>query len=227
MKILKKSNKRRKKRKLSERDDVTPEIDDVHEKKEKISSLVDDFWASMQEPDNTTNGNADTVELKISASKTVVVKEVHKPAVSKVETTSSLNELSLDYEFDKGKGKEEEEIVTFKFAGEILSLKKKEAISVGANVPTSKTSTKKSNNINSILNSSKGKTKMTTLQKSSLDWNNYKKEEKIEEEVAAQAKDGYLGKVQFLQRADYRQFENEKEVRNRARQIEYKKSINS
>ncbi|PAV61760.1 hypothetical protein WR25_15823 [Diploscapter pachys] len=63
------------------------------------------------------------------------------------------------------------------------------------------------------------KPKMSVLDKSNLDWNSFKKEEKIEEELSTfnKGKQGYLNKVEFLNRADQREYEQEKAFRNAKR----------
>lgn len=69
--------------------------------------------------------------------------------------------------------------------------------------------------IGTVLSQLGKKPKISTLEKSKLDWDMFKKEEKIEEELAAynKGKDGYLERQDFLQRADLRRFEIEKEIR--------------
>lgn len=59
------------------------------------------------------------------------------------------------------------------------------------------------------------KKKLTTLEKSKLDWENYKKTHGIAEDLQNhnRGKDGYLEKQAFLQRTDMRQFEIEKNLR--------------
>ncbi|XP_064467124.1 craniofacial development protein 1-like [Ornithodoros turicata] len=63
------------------------------------------------------------------------------------------------------------------------------------------------------------KQKISTLEKSKLDWNTYKQAEGIEGELSThnRGKDGYLEKQAFLQRADLRQFEIEKNMRAKNR----------
>lgn len=70
--------------------------------------------------------------------------------------------------------------------------------------------------ISSVLGQIGKKSKISTLEKSKLDWDNYKKQENIEEEINTynKGKDGYLERQDFLQRTDLRQFELEKELRN-------------
>ncbi|KAK3548651.1 hypothetical protein QTP70_015924 [Hemibagrus guttatus] len=59
------------------------------------------------------------------------------------------------------------------------------------------------------------KPKMSTLEKSKLDWDSFKSEEGITEELAIhnRGKEGYLERKNFLERVDQRQFELEKNVR--------------
>lgn len=73
--------------------------------------------------------------------------------------------------------------------------------------------------ISSVLSQIGKKAKISTLEKSKLDWDSYKKQENLEEEITTfnKGKDGYLEKQDFLQRADLRQFEIEKQLRNTTR----------
>lgn len=73
--------------------------------------------------------------------------------------------------------------------------------------------------ISSVLGQIGKKAKISTLEKSKLDWDNFKKQENIEEELNTynKGKDGYLERQDFLQRADVRQFEIEKQLRNSSR----------
>nr|XP_023026671.1 craniofacial development protein 1 [Leptinotarsa decemlineata] len=79
--------------------------------------------------------------------------------------------------------------------------------------------------ISNVLSQLSKKPKISTLEKTKLDWDNFKKEENIEEELQThnRGKDGYLERQDFLQRADLRRFEIEKNVRS----IERSKRFNS
>lgn len=59
------------------------------------------------------------------------------------------------------------------------------------------------------------KQKMSTLEKSKLDWENFKEEEGIGEELAIhnRGKEGYIERKAFLDRVDHRQFEIERDLR--------------
>ena len=61
------------------------------------------------------------------------------------------------------------------------------------------------------------KKKLTTTSKSKLDWQQFKTESGITEEVEQGVKNGYLEKQAFLQQVDMRQFEQERAVRERER----------
>ncbi|CAM9428998.1 unnamed protein product [Discosporangium mesarthrocarpum] len=56
---------------------------------------------------------------------------------------------------------------------------------------------------------------ISTVAKSSMDWDNYKEEEGLEEEMSKVTKDGagYLNRQDFLQRCDMRRFEQERDAR--------------
>lgn len=67
-----------------------------------------------------------------------------------------------------------------------------------------------------ILNRIGGKKqKMSTLEKSKMDWDAFKSEEGITEELAIhnRGREGYVERKNFLERVDHRQFELEKAVR--------------
>ncbi|KHJ95153.1 bucentaur or craniofacial development [Oesophagostomum dentatum] len=63
------------------------------------------------------------------------------------------------------------------------------------------------------------KPKMSVLDKSNLDWKSFKEENNLKEELETfnRGKNGYLDKMEFLSRTDYREFEKEKAVRSMTR----------
>lgn len=116
----------------------------------------------------------------------------------------------------------------FEFAGEEVKVEKEVPIDsaearlaqiASGSDTTQKTSrgraAKSLGGIGSVLSQLGKKPKISTLEKSKLDWDRFKKEENIEEELATynKGKDGYLERQDFLQRADLRRFEIEKEIR--------------
>lgn len=77
------------------------------------------------------------------------------------------------------------------------------------------TVSRKSGGLGSVLSQIGKKQKLSTLEKSKLDWNRFKKDENIEDELKSHnmGKNGYLDRQDFLQRTDLRQFEMEKDAR--------------
>lgn len=65
----------------------------------------------------------------------------------------------------------------------------------------------------------KNQKKPTILEQAAQDWNKCKAQENIEDELkqATKSKTGYIERQQFLQRADLRQFEKEREIRDKVR----------
>ena len=74
--------------------------------------------------------------------------------------------------------------------------------------------------LNSIMGVISGKKpKLGCLDKSKMDWNKFVEEEGIKEELQThnKGKEGYVEKQMFLERADHRRFEIEKEAREKTR----------
>lgn len=77
-------------------------------------------------------------------------------------------------------------------------------------------SVKRPGGMSSVLNRlGAKKQKMSTLEKSKMDWDCFKTEEGIGDELAIhnRGKEGYVERKNFLERVDQRQFEQEKKVR--------------
>jgi len=79
--------------------------------------------------------------------------------------------------------------------------------------------TKRPGGLASVVGQFAKKQKMGCLDKSKLDWNSFVKEEGIDEELKThnKGKDGFVEKQMFLERADLRQFEVEKSMREKVR----------
>ena len=74
--------------------------------------------------------------------------------------------------------------------------------------------------LKSLKTGDKGKQKKpTVLEQATSDWNRCKAEENLEDELkqATKSKTGYLDKLSFLHRSDLRQFEKEREIRDKTR----------
>lgn len=180
---------------------------------EKISS--DDAKTVQSKKTETESANTlcddSSVLLKIENNTTVVVAETtDTSSCQKEEITEDSNCSEENIKLDSSSSR---------FVGDNknnskFSLLKKETCK-GFSSPLATLGCRK-RGISSILNATSKATKLTTLEKSKRDWNQFKDEHKLEEELSTfnRGKNGYLEKQDFLQRTDLKQFEIEKELRN-------------
>lgn len=112
-----------------------------------------------------------------------------------------------------------------KFAGQTMEIQKS-VVMVGNDdqtqpqqQETAANSSNKATGIDAVLSQIKGPQKFTTIDKTNVDWENFKDKAGLEEELKkkAQGKDAYLVKKDFLNRVDVRRFEQEREERNKKR----------
>ena len=97
------------------------------------------------------------------------------------------------------------------FAGQEIEVKR--LVEAGSKEASSSAST---SGVDAVLEQIKKKQKLSVLDKTKKDWGEYKEENKgVEDELDKYKKssDKYLDKVSFLERADYRQFEKERDAR--------------
>lgn len=108
---------------------------------------------------------------------------------------------------------------TVKFAGQTISVTKiltagtKEA----AEHERQQEAKKHTTNLDNVLASITKPTTISVTTKTSKDWDKFKADQGIEDELAQATKDGYLAKKDFLNRVDSRQFDIEKADRDRKR----------
>ncbi|GAB0095522.1 hypothetical protein DMENIID0001_109160 [Sergentomyia squamirostris] len=93
----------------------------------------------------------------------------------------------------------------------------KRPASASTNIPRSSRGV--SGGLAAVLGSIGKKPKISTLEKSKLDWNQFKQSQGINEEIERfnKGKDGYLERQDFLERTDYRQFDIERDMRQKKR----------
>lgn len=84
---------------------------------------------------------------------------------------------------------------------------------------TTVSKTKRPGGLSSVLAQIGKKAKLSTLEKTKLDWNSFKRTEGIDEQLTThnKGKEGYLERQDFMQRTDIRQFEIEKRLRQTKR----------
>ena len=107
---------------------------------------------------------------------------------------------------------------TRKFAGKEIAIER--TVKVGESSSSSSSSsssytTAPATALDKALDVLKGPKVVSTVAKSSYDWENFKEKEGIEDDLAVATKEGYLTRKDFLERCDHRAFEKEKEERLR------------
>ena len=107
--------------------------------------------------------------------------------------------------------KKEEVIEVRKFAGKKITVKK--TIGAGEGDLLQKHKTVEATGLEKVLADIKGPTGVSTVAKSNIDWENYKEEKGLNDDLKEASKDGYLGKKEFLERCDVRNFEMERNQR--------------
>jgi len=103
----------------------------------------------------------------------------------------------------------------FEFAGETVEVQSK--VSVAPKAPAVVAGVKRpgGGGLSSVLNQLTKKNKLSVLDKTKLDWDGFKQNEGITEELQThnRGREGFLERKDFLQRTDLRQFEIEKNMR--------------
>ncbi|KAJ0092506.1 hypothetical protein Patl1_24805 [Pistacia atlantica] len=99
------------------------------------------------------------------------------------------------------------------FAGQEIEFKK--LVDADSKEASEKTKGPATSAVDAVLEQIKKKSKLSVLDKTKKDWGEFKEEKGLEEELDAYKKSSnqYLDKVSFLQRADYREFERERDAR--------------
>lgn len=146
----------------------------------------------------------------------VISKSENKNDISKSnnsQSSSSSNQPSKTNLFDSSVGKVDADS---NGADKLDDLKNKNSLHLKQTKPSG---------MASLLSKLNKEPKISTLQKSKLDWDEFKKKEKIEHDLAihTKGKESYLERKAFLERADLRQFELEKEMRAKERKLREQK----
>lgn len=188
---------------------------------EQKKKNADDLWADFMKDTGFKPKNS---KVESSSIQSKVWQTSNKPIPQEENITSTKNQpnkVKITQIFD--------------YAGEEIKVEKEvDANSAEARVlskVTPETSRLKKtggfSGISNVLSQIGKKQKISTLEKTKLDWDRFKKDENIEEELQIhnKGKDGYLEKQDFLQRADLRRFEIEKNVRNVERAKRYNSTL--
>ncbi|KAB7502332.1 Craniofacial development protein 1 [Armadillidium nasatum] len=180
---------------------------DVDEKPQEPKAKSKTSWASLldSKKKNTSSSSSSSTEL----SNRETPKPVTKPSQN---SDFSVSRVEEEVDADSAEAKEaaqksESKSTTNKSQSLVKNINLIVFVSTGIKRPLGLSS------VVSLLDSKKKK--LTTLEKTKIDWLNYKTSEGIQEEMQnhLKSKDGYLEKKEFLERADLRQFEIERDMR--------------
>ncbi|XP_047453330.1 craniofacial development protein 1 [Mugil cephalus] len=201
------------------------EGEDDREARQKKKS--DDLWASFlsdvgSKPKDSSSAslsvqNADSSVLKVAP----LCTETKAPGPSKVTITKIFDFAGEEVRVNKEVAADSKEARSYMKSQNTKQENEDEETNSSFNqMPKSKSlpgpSAKRPTGMSSILNRIGGKKqKMNTLEKSKMDWDAYKSEEGITDDLAIhnRGKEGYVERKNFLERVDHRQFELEKAVR--------------
>ncbi|KAM3966220.1 craniofacial development protein 1-like [Aphomia sociella] len=198
-------------REVEEKDEVTEEIVDPEEQKKK----EEDLWAMFL--DGTDNKPKTTPKQNTSITSKPTKPIVNNVVDNKVKATS--RESKESNEDDKARERR-----IFEFAGETIvvennvikeKVKTSESPASASKLEGPSSHSRGSGGLSGLLNNLNKTSKLSTLEKSKLDWLTYKKEEGIEDEIERhnKGKAGYLERQDFLERADVRQYEIERDLK--------------
>ncbi|KAM5263301.1 craniofacial development protein 1 isoform 4-T4 [Ctenodactylus gundi] len=205
-------------RSSSEEEDEVEEQEKGAESEDARKKKDDELWASFLNdvgPKAKVTPSTQAQTEVTSSSKLVKAEELERPKeAEKVKITKVFDFAGEEVKVTKEVDATSKEAKSF--------LKQSEKEKPQANAPSAVSSLpagsglKRSSGMNSLLGKiGAKKQKMSTLEKSKLDWESFKEEEGIGEELAAhnRGKAGYIERKAFLERVDHRQFEIERDLR--------------
>ncbi|KAL1256786.1 hypothetical protein QQF64_012331 [Cirrhinus molitorella] len=205
---------------------VAKSQEDIEEKQKK---KADDLWASFlsdvgpSQPKAAppSTGSLQSTSMtgtdKPSKPSTASQQQEDKPKESKITITKVFDFAGEEVRVTKEVDADSREAKTFLKQEEKVLKETEESSEPQPSLPLSSgSSAKRPAGMGSILNRiGAKKQKMSTLEKSKMDWDAFKTEEGISDELAIhnRGKEGYVERKNFLERVDQRQFELEKSVR--------------
>ncbi|XP_027858487.1 craniofacial development protein 1 isoform X1 [Xiphophorus couchianus] len=225
---LKKKKKRKdisrksRKEELNQEEAQLPKEDSDDDEKRKKKS--DDLWASFlsdvgsRPKDSAPSCQSDsTKETECSVLKETSLSTEAKPSgPAKVTITKVFDFAGEEVRVDKEVSADSREAKSYLKSQSAHQEQDEETSSSHTQSSLPGPSAKRPAGMSGILNRIGGKKqKMSTLEKSKMDWDAFKSEEGITEELAIhnRGREGFVERKNFLERVDHRQFELEKAVR--------------
>lgn len=186
---------------------------------------ADELWAelnSLSRPKKLPTANNAKSSTSILTNKDNKVESekssssLFEVKASKSDSDRPTTKISKVYDF-AGESVVVEEEVSIQSAN--TESKQNETKANEGNRPRSLVPPKRTSGLGSLVSSLTKKPKMSTLTKTKLDWDSFKKDEGLEDELRnhRKNKDNFVDKQAFLLRADLKQFEQEKAVREKRR----------
>ncbi|XP_008309767.1 craniofacial development protein 1 [Cynoglossus semilaevis] len=191
------------------------------EKETKAKKKADDLWASFlsdvgSRPKESTPASPSSSAQKEDTNVITAVTKTSEPA--KVTITKVFDFAGEEIRVQQEVSADSKEAKTF-FKSQNKDEQEKDdevETSSTSQTPCPGPSAKRPAGMSNLLGRIGGKKqKMSTLEKSKMDWDAFKSEEGITEELAIhnRGREGYVERKNFLDRVDHRQFELEKAVR--------------
>lgn len=186
-------------------------------KEEQEKKKADDLWSSFMSDVGTRPKPKASPSHSVTSSASSGSKSATKTEVKASDSTTTNKKITITKEYD--------------FAGEIVKvtkevdqnskeaqseLKKQESVvSSTASPGLAAIGIKRPGGLGSVLDKINKKQKISTLNKSKLDWDQFKKDNKLEEDLSLHNKGklGYLERQAFLNRTEQREFEKERDLR--------------
>ncbi|XP_075017086.1 craniofacial development protein 1 isoform X1 [Calonectris borealis] len=221
--LLEPDEKGEEKAQQNEEEEEEEEVDDVKQvernREEEEKKKEDALWASFlsdvgQKP--KAGATTQVTQAKKAEEEKSGKKLQEKPKESEKPKDSGKVTITKVFDFAGEEVRVTKEVdSTSKEAKSFLKQQEKWQSAAPASLPTV-SGVKRPSGMSSLLGKiGSKKQKMSTLEKSKLDWENFKEEEGIVEELAIhnRGKDGYIERKAFLERVDHRQFEIERDIR--------------
>ncbi|WAR13182.1 CFDP1-like protein [Mya arenaria] len=191
-------------------------------KVEQEKKKSEDLWASFmsdvgKRPEKKTapapSGSLASTLTKATTKSTITVTKVYDFAGEAVKVTKELDVNSKEGQAELKK----QQSATLDTSTGVSSTSKPGVASLASTSSLLSGGVKRpgAGGLGGVLAKINKKPKMGTLEKSKLDWEDFKQKEGIEEELAIhnRGKQSYIERMKFLQRSDQRQFEIEKSLR--------------
>lgn len=202
-------------------------------RKKKLKKEVDDIWEQMKAQEKAgrkrkvSQSLVSLVQLtrrkKKKKSKSKTKGKVKKKRKKKIEQSSEASDLKAEIRELARQLTTKESVTlekTVKYAGKDLRVTKvvdaNSAEATAAAAEAKEQSAKRvapESKLDDVLVALQQPKSISTVEKSSYDWDKFKNENKLNDELAEATKTGYLEKQDFLNRVDHRQFELEKQQR--------------